>query len=305
MHSSLPPPCLPLLDGAEDGFEVDDRRAVDRLEAADMQAWPIDAEDAYPMQADRVGSARGSGAEDALLWPLQVSSRMYGQAAAVGLVQPAQHDELVPDGDAVQAGLEIGIQHQVRVGRAFISLPRRICCRDERTLDATYRADGEIVRGVVGHAGHSITCRVFALDHPMGWWQDGVVAEAEKTEKITLNLGLVDLGQIDLLVQEGFYANRTDFLRTAARAQLAVHADALQRTVERKTIVLGLENYTRQQLEDASAAGRHLQIRVLGLATIADDVTPELALATIESVEVLGAFRASAAVKAALRDRIR
>jgi Arc/MetJ-type ribon-helix-helix transcriptional regulator len=139
----------------------------------------------------------------------------------------------------------------------------------------------------------------------MGWWQDGAMAEAEKTEKITLNLGLVDLGQIDLLVQEGFYANRTDFLRTAARAQLAVHADALQRTVERKTLVLGLENYTRQQLEDASAAGRRLQIRVLGLATIADDVSPELALATIESVEVLGAFRASATVKAALQDRIR
>ena len=130
------------------------------------------------------------------------------------------------------------------------------------------------------------------------------MAEAEKTEKITLNLGLVDLGQIDLLVQEGFYANRTDFLRTAARAQLAVHADALKRTVERKTIVLGLENYTRQQLEDVRAAGRRVQIRVLGLATIADDVTPELALATIESVEVLGAFRANAAVKGALRDRI-
>jgi Arc/MetJ-type ribon-helix-helix transcriptional regulator len=131
------------------------------------------------------------------------------------------------------------------------------------------------------------------------------VAEAEKTEKITLNLSLVDLGQIDLLVQEGFYANRTDFLRTAARAQLALHADALRRTVERKTIVLGLENYTRQQLEEVRAADRRLQIRVLGLATIADDVTPELALATIESVEVLGAFRASPAVKAALRDRIR
>jgi Arc/MetJ-type ribon-helix-helix transcriptional regulator len=139
----------------------------------------------------------------------------------------------------------------------------------------------------------------------MGWWQDGHMAEAEKTEKITLNLSLVDLGQIDLLVQEGFYANRTDFLRTAARAQLALHADALQRTVERKTIVLGLESYTRQQLEEVRAAGRRLQIRVLGLATIADDVTPELALATIESVEVLGAFRASPAVKAALRDRIR
>jgi Arc/MetJ-type ribon-helix-helix transcriptional regulator len=131
------------------------------------------------------------------------------------------------------------------------------------------------------------------------------MAEAEKTEKITLNLSLIDLGQIDLLVQEGFYANRTDFLRTAARAQLSVHADALQRTVERKTMVLGLESYTRQQLEDLRAAGRQLQIRVLGLATIADDVTPELARETIESVEVLGAFRASSAVKAALRDRIR
>jgi Arc/MetJ-type ribon-helix-helix transcriptional regulator len=147
---------------------------------------------------------------------------------------------------------------------------------------------------------------VITVDHPVGWWQDGLkMAEAEKTEKITLNLGLVDLGQIDLLVREGFYANRTDFLRTAVRAQLAVHSDALKRTVERKTIVLGLENYTRQQLEDVRAAGRQLQIRVLGLVTIADDVTPELALATIESVEVLGALRASPAVKTALRDRIR
>jgi Arc/MetJ-type ribon-helix-helix transcriptional regulator len=131
------------------------------------------------------------------------------------------------------------------------------------------------------------------------------VAEAEKTEKITINLGLVDLGQIDLLVREGFYANRTDFLRTAVRAQLATHGAAVQRTMERKTIVLGLESYTRQQLEDLRAAGSRLQIRVLGLATVADDVSPELALATIESVEVLGAFRASAAVKDALRERIR
>jgi Arc/MetJ-type ribon-helix-helix transcriptional regulator len=147
---------------------------------------------------------------------------------------------------------------------------------------------------------------VITVDHPVGWWQDGPeMAEAEKTEKITLNLSLVDLGQIDLLVREGFYAKRTDFLRTAVRAQLAVHSDALKRTVERKTIVLGLENYTRQQLEDVRAAGRQLQIRVLGLVTIADDVTPELALATIESVEVLGALRASPAVKTALRDRIR
>jgi Arc/MetJ-type ribon-helix-helix transcriptional regulator len=130
------------------------------------------------------------------------------------------------------------------------------------------------------------------------------VAEAEKTEKITVNLGLVDLGQIDLLVQEGFYANRTDFLRTAIRAQLANHAEAVQHTVARKTLVLGVQHYSRRDLEAVREAGQRLQIRVLGLASIAEDVSPELALATIESVEVLGALRAGTAVKAALAGRI-
>ena len=126
-----------------------------------------------------------------------------------------------------------------------------------------------------------------------------------ETEKITINLGLVDLGQIDLLVQEGFYQNRTDFIRTAIRNQITTHAEAVKQTVARKTLVLGLQHYTRRDLEAVRAAGETLQIRVLGLATIADDVTPELALATIDSLEVLGAFRASPAIKAALAERIR
>lgn len=126
-----------------------------------------------------------------------------------------------------------------------------------------------------------------------------------ETEKITINLGLVDLGQIDLLVREGFYQNRTDFIRTAIRNQIGEHAEAVKQTVARKTLVLGLQNYTRQDLEAMRAAGETLQIRVLGLATIANDVPPELALATIDSIEVLGAFRASPAIKAALADRIR
>jgi Arc/MetJ-type ribon-helix-helix transcriptional regulator len=130
------------------------------------------------------------------------------------------------------------------------------------------------------------------------------MAEVEKTEKITVNLGLVDLGQIDLLVREGFYANRTDFIRTAIRAQLATRAAAVDQTVARRTLVLGTRHYDRRELEDVRAAGQTLQIRVLGLATVADDVSPELALATIEAVEVLGAFRASPAVKRALADRI-
>jgi Arc/MetJ-type ribon-helix-helix transcriptional regulator len=124
-------------------------------------------------------------------------------------------------------------------------------------------------------------------------------------EKITINLGLVDLGQIDLLVREGFYANRTDFIRTAIRNQLAVYAEAVRQTVVRKDLVLGLQHYTRRDLEAVRDSGEKLEIRVLGLASIADDVPPELALAAIDSVVVLGAFRASPAVKAALADRIR
>src|SRR5438128_8181064 len=131
------------------------------------------------------------------------------------------------------------------------------------------------------------------------------MTETEKTEKITINLGLVDLGQIDLLVQEGFYSNRTDFIRTAIRNQLATHAEAVRQTVARKTLVLGLQHYTRQDLEAVRATGEHLQVNVLGLASIAEDVSPELAQATIDSIEVLGAFRASPAVKAALAGRIR
>jgi len=131
-----------------------------------------------------------------------------------------------------------------------------------------------------------------------------MTGETEKTEKITINLGFVDLGQIDLLVQEGFYSNRTDFIRTAIRNQLVSHAEALRRTVARRTLVLGIQHYTRRDLEAARAAGEKLQINVLGLASIADDVSPELALATIDSVVVLGAFRASPAVRAALAGRI-
>jgi Arc/MetJ-type ribon-helix-helix transcriptional regulator len=131
------------------------------------------------------------------------------------------------------------------------------------------------------------------------------MTELEKTEKITINLGFVDLGQIDLLVQEGFYTNRTDFIRTSIRNQLTTHADVVKRMVARKTLVLGMQHYTRYDLEAVLTAGEKLQISVLGLVSIAEDVSPELALATIDSIEVLGALRASAAVKAALTGRIR
>ncbi|GAA4249730.1 CopG family transcriptional regulator [Azospirillum formosense] len=125
------------------------------------------------------------------------------------------------------------------------------------------------------------------------------------SEKITINLGYVDLGHIDLLVQEGFYANRTDLIRTAIRNQIDRHGDALRQAVTRKRVDLGLRHYSRGDLEAARDAGEMLDIRVLGLATIAPDVTPDLARATIASIAVLGALHASSAVKAALADRMR
>ena len=125
-------------------------------------------------------------------------------------------------------------------------------------------------------------------------------AKGADSEKITINLGYVDLGQIDLLVGEGFYGNRTDFIRTAIRNQLGSHADAVKQAVARKTLVLGLQHFSADDLRAVTAANQKLRIRVLGLASIASDVTPELALAAIESLDVLGALQASPAVKNAL-----
>ncbi len=129
------------------------------------------------------------------------------------------------------------------------------------------------------------------------------MAEIDKSEKITINVGLVDLGQIDLLVSEGFFANRTDFIRTAVRRQLETRSSAVDRTVARRELILGSMQLSRRELEELRDAGRTVELRVLGLGTIADDVSPELALATISAVEVLGAFRAPRAVKAALAPR--
>src|ERR1700681_3185318 len=126
-----------------------------------------------------------------------------------------------------------------------------------------------------------------------------------ETEKITINLGFVDLGHVDLMVQEGFYSNRTDFIRTAIRNQLERHADVVKQSTARKSLELGLRNFSREDLGAARRVGEMLHITVLGLATIAQDATPDLARATIASISVLGALHATPAVKAALADRTR
>ncbi len=130
------------------------------------------------------------------------------------------------------------------------------------------------------------------------------VSRSSESEKITINLGFVNLGQIDLIVADGFYANRTDFIRTAIRNHLDKHREALAKSVERNNFDLGLHDYSREFLENLQRAGKTVNIRVIGLARIANDVSAELARSTIASVSVLGAIQASAAVKAALTDRL-
>jgi Arc/MetJ-type ribon-helix-helix transcriptional regulator len=154
-----------------------------------------------------------------------------------------------------------------------------------------------------------------------GWWT-GVAAMATavnevsdrvvelrpptgESEKLTINLGVVDLGQIDLLVSEGFYSNRTDLIRTAIRNQLSTHRDAISQSIVRRSLTVGLKQYGRDDLERILATGEMLQIDVVGLLRIDRDVTPELALATIQTISVLGSFQASPAVRAALADRQR
>jgi len=129
-------------------------------------------------------------------------------------------------------------------------------------------------------------------------------SKISESEKITINLGLIDLGQIDLLVQEGFYSNRTDLIRTAIRNQLATYSEVVKQTVIRKSLVLGLQHYSKDDLEAIKAEGQTLQIQVLGLVSIGLDVSAELALETIHSITVLGALHASATVKKALSNRI-
>jgi Arc/MetJ-type ribon-helix-helix transcriptional regulator len=152
--------------------------------------------------------------------------------------------------------------------------------------------------------------------HLVGWFKDGFLSQNAKlpvearsklgeSEKITINLGYVDLGSIDLLVSESFYANRTDFIRTAIRNLLDRHADTTRQNIARNKFDIGIRRFTRQDLEEVKAAGEVLNIQILGLASIASDVPPELAVETIASLHVLGALDASPAVKAALGDRVK
>ena len=123
------------------------------------------------------------------------------------------------------------------------------------------------------------------------------------TEKVSLNMSVVDLGQVDLLIEQGFYSSRTDFIRTAIRNLLATHAATVQQTVARQSMVLGVVVYSRKDLEALVAERKQVEIKAVGVAVLTPDVTPELARAAIKSIHVFGVLRASPEVKAALLDR--
>src|ERR1700742_773212 len=97
---------------------------------------------------------------------------------------------------------------------------------------------------------------------------------SSESEKITINLGHVDLGHIDLLVRDGFYANRTDFIRTAIRNQVERHAEAARHSVSRRNLDLGLRHYSREELETAHAAQRPRDVGGTGLGGIAPSHHP-------------------------------
>lgn len=125
-------------------------------------------------------------------------------------------------------------------------------------------------------------------------------ARTADTEKITINLGFVDLGRIDLLVREGFYASRSDLIRAAIRAQLDRHDSAVAPTIVRDDFVMGLRDVTLAELQGMADANQVLDLRVIGLARFASDIPAELVASTIRSIEVLGTIQASAGVRKVL-----
>jgi len=124
-------------------------------------------------------------------------------------------------------------------------------------------------------------------------------------EKLTINISPLDIGQIEILVEQGFYANRAEFVRTAIRDELAKHSETVRETAKRKTFIIGAMVIGRAELERRQKRGEQLDLRVIGLLGIEENVPASLARAVIESVEVRGIFRASKDVKDALADRIR
>ena len=205
----------------------------------------------------------------------------------------------------------LGFERRTLDSSAVISTGRQMWSETEKDRRVSFQTSGSPLSWP---AALLKGARPTSICHLIGWYMDGItVAEnvhqlrlkPGDSEKITINLGYVDLGHIDLMVQEGFYSNRTDFIRTAIRNQLERHADVVKQSTARKHLDLGLRHYSREDLETARSEGEMLHIRVLGLASIGPDVTPELARATVASVVVLGALHASPAVKAALADRMR
>lgn len=119
-----------------------------------------------------------------------------------------------------------------------------------------------------------------------------------ETEKITINIDVVDLGKIDLLVDQGFYSNRTDLIKTSIRNELLKHEETVKQIVTEKSYNIGVTKFSKDYLEQLASNHKVLDVKVMGLLIIEEDVTPQLVQKTIQTLKVMGAFKAKNEIKA-------
>jgi Arc/MetJ-type ribon-helix-helix transcriptional regulator len=141
-----------------------------------------------------------------------------------------------------------------------------------------------------------------AMANLIGRFGAGAFANS-KPQQLNVTMDAEEIHQVDLMVEQGLYASRKDFLQLAARNLLREHGVEVPRPMTGELKVAGIAVHNRKSLEKLRAAGRQLELNVTGIFRLADDVTPELACAVIKSLTLRGTFEASAEVKATLKDR--
>jgi len=134
-----------------------------------------------------------------------------------------------------------------------------------------------------------------------------VYMDNNRTEKATINIGIMELAQIDLLVENMIYTNRSDFIRTAIRNQLEMHKSDIERlylqtkanSFEPESQVqggIGIYRLRKAALSDAMKSNKKLHIMVMGILLIDKDISPELFEATVESIKIYGKIQAQKSI---------
>ena len=121
------------------------------------------------------------------------------------------------------------------------------------------------------------------------------------SEKVSVNMNVGTLSQIDVLVDLGYYSNRSDFINQAVRQAI----DQKQSIIENETSkqresngdwFTGVCVITKDQLLIAKEKGKKLKIRGYGVVVI-DNKLDDLALEVIDSIDIKGKILASQKIK--------